>query len=72
MDVPSCAELPSLTPHVLPLSSFFFPPITSSAEIFGLFCHFWIWLRMVMMNSHATGTRSLYYKARPQVINCTV
>lgn len=34
MDVQSCAELPSLTPHVLPLSSLFFPPIPSSAETF--------------------------------------
>lgn len=67
MDVPSCAELPSLTPHVLTLSSLFFPPVPSAAETFRLFRHFWICSRFVMMNSHAACTLSLYYIARPQL-----
>ena len=35
MDVPSCAELPSLRPHVLPLSSLFFPPVPAMQKHFG-------------------------------------
>lgn len=68
MDVSACAELPSLTPHVLPLSSLFCPPIPRNAETFWRFCHFWIQFRIVMMNTHVAYTWLLYYKARPQII----
>lgn len=68
MDVSACAELPSLTPHVLPLSSLFCPPIPRNAETFWRFCHFWIQFRIVMMNTHVAYTWLLCYKARPQII----
>lgn len=64
----ACAELPSLTPRVLPSSSLFFPPTPSNAEPFWCRCRAWVQFRMATMSSPVARSWFLRCKAGPWII----
>lgn len=62
----ACAELPSLTPRVLPSSSLFFPPTPVHAE--PCRCRAWIQFRVATMSSPVARGWFLRRKAGARIV----